>query len=512
MIRQPNPAGQSDAAQTNRLVLVLVLLLVFLMAARTPLDTDLWWHLRAGETTLQSGYPMLTDTLSYTRYGEAWINHSWLAEVVLALVFRAGGYLGLSLIVALTATASMAILYRQMAGPALFRAFIVLLATLVAAVVWSPRPQIFSLLLLAVSGLLLDDYRRNGMNRLWLLPPIFVLWSNVHGGYPLGLMVIGAYFAGEIVDDLLANASHRQVHWRRLKILLVVLVACGLAVAINPNGAAMWRIPFQTIGVETLQTAIPEWASPDFHELVQQPFLWLLMLTVAGFALSGRRAAGAEWISVILFAAGGLMARRNFGPFAMIAAPILARQLWNAVEWFLQAHAGGFTPKTGRIPQRFAPAILKKAVNLTLVAAIGVTAFIKLFVVSQPQFVRAYGANVFPVRAVEWLKANPEFATAPAGNLFNSYAWGGYLTWAYPESRVFVDGRTDLFGDEIISQWLNVVEGGDGWQDILHQWDIRVALIEPDRPAVALLVENGWREVYADSTAVILLRDEGNGR
>ena len=96
--------------------------------------------------------------------------------------------------------------------------------------------------------------------------------------------------------------------------------------------------------------------------------------------------------------------------------------------------------------------------------------------------------------------------------MFNSYAWGGYLTWAYPESRVFVDGRTDLFGDEIISQWLNVVEGGDGWQNILHRWDIRMVLIEPDRPAAALLVENGWREVYADSTAVILLRDEGNGR
>lgn len=512
MMGQPNPGGQSDAAQTNRLVLVLVLLLVFLMAARTPLDTDLWWHLRAGETTLQSGYPMRTDTLSYTRYGEAWINHSWLSEVILALIFRVGGYLGLSLFVALTAAASMAILYRQMDGPALFRAFIVLLATLVAAVVWSPRPQILSLLLLAVCSLLLDDYRRKGKNRLWLLPPIFILWSNLHGGYPLGLMIIGAYFAGEFVDGLFENASHRQVHWRRLKSLLVVLVACGLAVAINPNGAAMWRIPFQTVGVETLQTAIPEWASPDFHDLVQQPFLWLLLLTFAGFALSGRRAAGADWISVILFAAGGLMARRNFGPFAMIAAPILSRHLWNAVDGLLQARAGVFTSKTRRVPHRLAPAFLKKVINLTLVAAIGFAAFIKLFVVSQPQFVRAYEANVFPVQAVEWLKANPEFAAAPAGNLFNSYAWGGYLIWAYPESRVFVDGRTDLFGDEIISQWLTVVEGGDGWQDVLHGWDVRVVLIEPDRPAAALLVENGWRQVYADSTAVILRRDMENGR
>lgn len=512
MMRLSNPTGQTDTEQTNRLVLVLVLLMVFLMAARTPLDTDLWWHLRAGETTLQSGYPMLTDTLSFTRYGEAWINHSWLSEVILALIFRAGGYMGLSLTVALVAAVSMAILYRQMAGPALFRAFIVLLATLVAAVVWSPRPQIFTLLLLAVCGLLLDDYRRNGKNRLWLLPPIFVLWSNLHGGYPLGLMVMGAYFAGEMVDGLFADAGHRQAHWQRLKTLLVVMVASGLAVAVNPNGVAMWRIPFQTVGVEILQTAIPEWASPDFHDLVQQPFLWLLLLTVAGFALSGRRAAGADWISVLLFAAGGLMARRNFGPFAMIAAPILARHLWNAVDGLLQAHPGVSTPQIGRVHQRPAPAFLKKVVNLTLVVLIGLIAFVKLFVVSQPQFVRAYEATVFPVQAVEWLKANPEIAAAPAGNLFNSYAWGGYLTWAYPESSVFVDGRTDLFGDEIISQWLTVVEGGDGWQDVLYGWDVGVVLIEPDRPAAALLVETGWRQVYADSTAVILQRDGENGR
>jgi hypothetical protein len=75
-----------------------------------------------------------------------------------------------------------------------------------------------------------------------------------------------------------------------------------------------------------------------------------------------------------------------------------------------------------------------------------------------------------------------------------------------------VDGRTDLFGDEIISQWLTVVEGGEGWRDILNRWDINMVMVEPDRPAAALLVENGWRQVYADSTAVILRRDVENGR
>lgn len=488
--------------QSDLLVFVLILVLVFLMAARTPLDTDLWWHLRAGETTLQSGQPLLIDTLSYTRAGSAWINHSWLTEVGMALLFRLAGYAGLSAAVALLAAASMAVLYRQMSGPALLRAFIILLATLVAAVVWSPRPQILSLFLLAVCALILDQYRRKGVNRLWLLPPLFVLWSNLHGGYPLGMLLIGAFVAGELVDAAFEGRSSWRAHGQRLKILLVVLVACGLAVVINPNGFDMWKIPFQTVGVEVLQDAIPEWASPDFHELVQQPFLWLLVLSVASLAMAGRRIDGADWIAIVLFGASGLMARRNYGPFAMIAAPILSRYLWEACQAIGAANPWLSGRKTLSTLNRPVGAGLRKATNLFLVAFIGLIAVLKLFVVSQPQFVNAYEHNTFPVDAVAWLNENPQ-----PGNLFNSYAWGGYLTWAYPEKAVFVDGRTDLFGDEIIAEWLAVTTGAEGWQDVLAKWQVSLVLLEPDQPVVDLLAEEGWRELYRDDTAVLFQKD-----
>ena len=512
MTARASLAKHIDDAQVDRLVMMLTLALVFLMAARTPLDTDLWWHLRAGETTLQSGYPMLTDTLSFTRYGEAWINHSWLAQILLALIFRIGGYLGLSLTVALAAAVSMAIIYRQMAGPALFRAFVVLLATIVAAVVWSPRPQIFSLLMLAICSLLLDQYRRNGNNRLWLLPPIFVLWSNLHGGYPLGLLLIGAFLAGEIVDSLYADVTDRKTHWRRARSFLVLLAACAMVVIINPNGFAMWKIPFQTVSVGILQDAIPEWASPDFHDLIQQPFLWLLLLTMIGFAISDRRVPAVDWIAVTLFAAGGLMARRNFGPFALIAAPIFSRHLWSSILAVRRANPDFFLRLSKNPNTRPVPPLLKKGINLTLVGLVGLIACVKLFVVSQPQFVRAYEETVFPVQAVNWLKTGTDDIGAPYERLFNSYAWGGYLSWAYPERPVFVDGRTDLFGDEIILQWLTVTQGEEGWQEILNSWGIDMVIIEPDRPVVSLLATNGWRQVYADTTAVIYRRDGKNDR
>lgn len=490
-------------SRTNLLVLALILVLVFLMAARTPLDTDLWWHLRAGEITLHSGQPMLTDTLSYTRAGTPWINHSWLAQVGLALAFRAGGYLGLSLVVALLAAVSMAILYQQMSGPAILRAFVILLATLVAAVVWSPRPQIFSLALLAACGWILDSYRRKGVNRLWLIPPLFVLWSNLHGGYPLGLMLIGAVLAGEFIDALFKTPENRLAHWQRVKVLLLVLAGCILGVAVNPNGLSMWKIPFHTVGVGVLQDAIPEWASPDFHDLIQQPFLWLLLLVVAVFATAGRRVDGADWIAVLLFAAGGLMARRNFGPFAMVAAPILSRYLWEAVTSLRQVN---FRPKSAQTLNKYnrpLPKGLQKGINLFLVGFIALIAFVKVFVVSQPQFVHAYEQTVFPVEAVNWLKDNEKNNSVLRGNLFNAYAWGGYLSWAYPEKLVFVDGRTDLFGDEIIGEWLTVVQADEGWQEILDRWQVGTVLVEPDRPVVSLLAKNGWTRVYEDDVAVV---------
>lgn len=504
MIEKTNPTQSESRLQSDRLVLVLILLLVFLMAARTPLDTDLWWHLKAGEITLQTGLPDLSDTLSYTRAGSPWINHSWLAEVGMALLFRAAGYLGLSAAVALLAAGSMGILYQQMEGPALLRAFVLLLATLVAAVVWSVRPQILSLFLLAVCGFLLDQYRRKGINHLWLLPPLFVLWSNLHGGYPLGLMLIGAVAAGEVVDGLFETGGDWHKRWPRVRRLAIILIACGLAVIINPNGLAMWKIPFQTVGVDVLQKAIPEWASPDFHDLVQQPFLWMLLLVIACFGMTGRRIAGADWITVILFGGGALLARRNFGPFAMVAAPILARYAWEVWENISAAHPVQRDLEfLGKANRPVAPGF-RKAVNLFLAALIGLIALVKLYVVSQPQLVNAYERNLFPVEAVKWLKENPQ-----SGRMFNSYAWGGYLTWAYPEQAVFVDGRTDLFGDEIIGEWLTVTQGGEGWQGVLKKWQVGLVLLEPDQPVTSYLAGDGWTLIYQDSTSVVYRKGAG---
>jgi hypothetical protein len=501
---------QQEKKQLEQLVLVIILLLVFIMASRTPIDTDVWWHLRAGEETLRTGQPVLVDTFSYTRYGAAWANHSWLAQVVLALLFQSGGYLALSLLVSAAAVGSLVLVYWQMEGPGLLRAFVIALAGVVSSMVWSPRPQIFSLLGVGVVGLVLYRYKWQGRGGLWLLPLVFIFWSNLHGGYPLGLALIGAMAAGEGINRLLGREGAEILSWRRILYLVVFGALSLLAVVVNPNGLQTWREPFQTVGVSALQKFISEWASPDFHDLTQQSFIWLLFLLGISLAGSRKMLDASDALSVAGLAYLSLVARRNFGPFALAAAPVLARHAWPALQnlwnslsqqaWFnkLGQYMGVKDANKTKVPDG-----LRRAINLSLVLLLGLVAILKVYIVSHPAFVDSQQPAFFPVSAVAYLKNKK-----PEGRLLSEYNWGGYLQYYLRDYPVFVDGRTDLYGDEVINQWMQVVQADAGWQTILDKWDVHLLLLQPGQPLSRFLpLMGGWHELYRDDQAVLFQKD-----
>lgn len=479
---------------------VLVFELVFLMAARTPADSDLFWHLAAGEQTLQTGHPVLSDTFSYTRAGAAWINHSWLGEVVLAWAYRVGGWVGLGFLVACLAAFSLLVVYWMMSGPPLWRAFLIVLIATVSAPVWSPRPQLFTLICLAVVWGLVRKSRGGAGKHLFLLPLLFMIWSNLHGGYSLGLILLGCQILGMGLDRFSRHQDAPSL--RSIGQWGLWSVVSGLAVLINPNGLNIWKIPFQTVGVQVLQQAIPEWASPDFHVTFQQPFLLMLAGLLLVLGLSGRRVEGGGLIATVAFTTLALMARRNFGPFAIVAGPLLADYGWLVLERLM---AGG-SPFLNRLVnlggagKATRPHLLLDASILGLLA---LACLAKGFAVSQPeQMSRALQAS-YPVKAVAWIRENQ-----PPGRLFNEYAWGGYIIWALREYPVFVDGRTDLYGDEIIGEWLQVVNQKQGWMDLIDRYQIRLMLISADSQLTARLKTCGWRLVYRDDVASVLVRQE----
>ena len=331
---------------------------------------------------------------------------------------RAGDWIALSALVAILAAGSMLLVYWQMSGPPIWRAFIIVLASLVAAPVWTARPQIFSLFLLAWLSFLVSRYWVDGKGRLFWLPLIFILWSNLHGGYTLGFIFLGCALAGGLLDRFLNPASFLKARFIQLAAWSLI---CVFAVLVNPNGLNMWRIPFQTVGVGALQQAIPEWASPDFHDIVQQPFLLFLAGLVAALGLAGRTTSGGRLVSVVVFTAMALLARRNFAPFALVAAPVLAAAGWMVIERVISSP--GFFARFHPAEKR--PEItssIHRWLDISILTVLALACVIKVIAAAQPDTVNRYLSETFPVEAVAWIKEN-----RPPGKLFNEYAWGGYL-------------------------------------------------------------------------------------
>ena len=492
----------------NRFIFFLVFMLVFAMASRTPLDSDMWWHIRAGREMIQQHAILTRDSFSYTRFGEEWINHSWLSQIVLFLAFDKGKYLGLALFTSILAALSMMTVYPQMSEHPLMRGMVIVVTCLVAAPVWSPRPQMFTLLFFGLTSLILYLYKKRANNLLWVLPIVFIFWSNLHGGYILGLFLMVATILGEVLNrTLLSNAAER-LSWKSIGQIVLVFVVCWLIVAINPNGWRMWLIPFKTFNVDVLQKSISEWASPNFHQIEQQPFLWILVSTLAIVGLSGERLDGVEAVKLSLFTYLALYARRNFAPFALVVAPILTFHL-DAImkQWRCQVEGVVYGKKYDTTLRMIGclnpirPNIVK-ILNIGILTIVTLISIVKLYWVTRPDFVLHYEGILFPTKAVEWIKVNQ-----PHGNMFNSYNWGGYLDWHLPEYPVFVDGRTDLYDDQVLNEYLEVTHGNQGWNQILDKYGVNFVFIESESLLSKILsTSKSWELVYQDNLAVVYMR------
>jgi hypothetical protein len=482
---------------TRRLATAILFVAVFAMAVRAPADTDTWWHLQAGRLTLERGRILQTDLFSHTRYGFPWVAQAWLSEVILYWLFNHFSYAGLGLWMGAMVTAAFVFVYLQMEGDAFTRAFILILAAATSAVTWVARPHLTSFLLTGVVAYLLYLFKWQQVNRLWILPPLFVLWVNLHAGYALGFMVLAAFVAGEVLNQLLQGAlpgDDPTVNWQGIGLVTGVAILSAVFLVIHPNTTRMWTYYLETVRIEVLQDFIQEWQSPDFHPLHTQPFIWLLLATMAAMGLSGRRVDGTDLVLVCGFAYAGLLAGRNFGPFALVAAPVLSRHA-TAIESNLWERRKG--------PRRRATAA-QAAVNWSLLALVVVLAAVKIQQPLQPAFNEALHRESLPVGAVEWIEEHE-----PEGTMFNHYNWGGYLIWRlWPDYRVFVDGRTDLYGDVFLRQYLETQLGKSGFEKTLQEHAVRLIVVPSESTLLTRLAcEGGWKEAYRDDVAAVWVKE-----
>ncbi len=475
---------------TERLMLIILFVMVFALATRVPVDTDTWWHLRSAEHTLMQGM-IYADPFSFSRAGDPWINHSWGAQIIMYGFWRLLENGGLALYTSLLATAGMALVFRMCSGNTYVRAFAVIMGAATAAIFWSARPQMmsffFSTLLLYL--LFLVKYRRH--DYLWFIPLMLLVWGNMHAGFSIGFILLGGFIAGEILNNLFRAGAADVVPWRTLGKLMLIGVISAVALVVNPYGFAMLGVPFETINIGTLGDFIQEWLPPDFHERNVLPFVALLLGTFGVLGASSKRL---DWTDFVLFCGTALMAflaARNIAVFAVVAVPVFTRHL----DVLLTERGWVLTPiKVAK------PGMARLNLALLLLIVLGATA--SIFSTLSPQNIAAEQGERLPVAAVQYLREHPH-----AGNLFNSYNWGGYLMFALPDTPVFVDGRTDLYRDEFLTRYLLTTTARGDWRGVLDQYAIGCVFVEAGSGlAAALRSEPGWQLAYEDEAAVIFVR------
>lgn len=487
----------------SRLLTAIVFIAIFTMSVRVLADSDTWWHLQSGRWIIENRAVPQTDPFSHTKLGEPWIDHGWLAQAAIYLLFDAFGYAGPALFVAVMVTLAYYFIWLQCReGDQWLRAFVLVIAAVTSAGIWAARPQIVSFALAALVTYLLYLCKRGSNRAGWILPLVVVLWVNIHGGFAIAFILLIAYLFGEVGNQILGIET--GIGWRRIGRLLLLMVLSFLLVPLNPNTFQMWTYPFQTVGIGVLQDFIAEWRSPNFHELHFHPFIWMLLAALTVLGLSKKKADFTDLTLVALFSYMTLLAARNIALFALVTAPVIVRYGTPViVDW--KERVLKREPAEERPDEERRPFFLM--VNWVLLVLVFLVALIRINGPVSAQANEEAQAENLPVAAVQYLKENE-----PPGPLFNNYNWGGYIVWELPQYPVFVDGRTDLYGDELLREYLAAIFANAGWQETLDKYDIKLVLIETAAPlARDLRLEPGWEQVYRDDMASIFVRGERDG-
>ena len=484
------------------LVFLLFLFGVVVLRSHAAINTDgdLGRHIRVGETMLAERSLFHQDRFSHTMDGQPFVPYEWLSEVAFAGAHRVAGLDGVLLLTGLVLAATYALLDRFLnrSGVSPLGSFVVAIAAgLAGAIHWLARPHIFTLLGALGTLWLLE---RGGRRAPWIAGGLFALWANLHGGFLYGLVLIALYLAGDLLEAIAARGSSTAGAGLRRRGWTLAGALAGTM--LTPAGPALLAHVSGYLGKSYLVDNTAEYQSPDFHLAYGRIFLVVLCGAIAGLALAGRRPSFPRLLAILANVAFALVSLRNIPLFAVVALPLVAIHLAESrLAWAaLDRLSAGFAAGAGSAAR--GAWSLAAAALLLLAALAGRSS-------GESRLLGArFDPAVFPVEAVERARA-----AGLSGNVFNEFAWGGYLLYAWPERKVFIDGQTDFYGEALTQEYADLRAARIDWAARLSRRDISMVILPPDAPLVEHLSRTpGWRTWYADGTATILVADPGEAR
>jgi hypothetical protein len=451
---------------SERLAVGLVFVVIGLLACLAPTQSDTWWHLRAGQDIWRTGSIPLHDGYSYTATGAFWPNHEWLTQAIFYPLYWVGGMPLLTGFCATLIVVALSFSWRLTEGAfeVRFLLFAACLAT--GAGGWAIRPQMFSLAAFMLTCALLVANRP-----LWL-PPIFVVWTNLHGAVALGVVAV---LAALLADTI----AHRRVS----PSLAGAAAGCLLATCLSPLGFHFW--PEIIASMQRSQIyQLSEWQSPGFSPALWPFWVVATALPVAAIVWRSRLDARTMTLTAIALAMLPLALRsmRNVSVFLLVAVPALtalARPRDRA------ARVGPDPKEHGRVNAGILIAAASMAAAVVALAWLAPAPLLGWRPITAP----AIGA----------------IATC-ADPIYNTYGEGGVLIWFAPQKRVFIDNRQDPYSQELLRANHRLEFEGD-YHELFNQYGVRCAVVPPTSPIThALRADPAWSVNYTDDRWTVLTR------
>ncbi|MGO9244414.1 MAG: hypothetical protein ACLPT4_13620 [Verrucomicrobiia bacterium] len=488
------------------MIWVVLFLGLNLTSARTVLisgDSDPGWHRRLGDWMIQHRAVIHEYTLLHTRSGPL-VAKEWLSEVLFAGAGRLFGWNGVALLAALILATCFWLLHHQLVAEGcheILATSLVLAAILACSMHWLARPLLFTHLLALVFAWQLRWFQlgRVSARRLFtVLPLLMVLWANLHGMFVTGFMLIAMHALGSAID-----ARRESAPQEKSKRLAVLLLVCGGASLVNPNG---WELHAHILGFlrsRELATLTTENLSPNFHTVGMHGFLLLLLLLAIGLIIVRPKLTATDVLLVGGWGYSALLSARNVPIFALVVTPILAQWLME----FMRANPDSPWVRRYRDwPVGISHAGHKADATVIATAMIGV-----LLVLAKPAI--AGGASLvptdfppdrYPTAAVAYLRAHPE---SVHGEMFNYFLWGGYFDYVLPERKPFIDSRNDFYGLDLVREFRIVDGPKPGWEAVFARYDVRWTILPVQHPLNRILeLSPQWTRVYSNALTLVFTR------
>ncbi len=473
-------------------------------------DADVGWHIRNGEFILSTRTVPPTDSFSATKAGQPWFAWEWMYDALIALVHSRAGLNGVVAFSALLIALTFLLVCRlaMQRGATLVTTLLPLLLCVVASSIhFLARPHVVGWMLTIVWFWILDSSHRFTLNTgradptLAFLPPLMILWVNLHGSFVMAFIFLGIYAAADLLMAWRSICDQARqparVHARVVGGVFILVALCSL---LNPYGYKLHMHVYQYLSSRFLMQHIEEFRTPSLHGLPAQFFFLLVALTMIAIVTVRGRLRWIEWLIITFSVFSGFWAARNLPVASMlltiVVGPLLPlarsqsrkvsrlRQLGDRLTQFDSSLRGHFWP----------------LVMVTITFGICLNQG-NLF--GRRLMNAHFSERRFPAQAVHFLvqRGNPEA-------ILSLDSAGGYLIYRlYPEWKVFIDDRHDFYGEVYLKSYLKVVHGEPGWERVLDDERVNLAIFPTEsKLSERMRATAEWKVAYSDSTATVFER------